>query len=73
MISMRFRRLSYLMAVFRDLRPRMQGMIPDLARGHKEAERATIRVRHGMKLGVHAAFRASDQAVEIPLYGWPAP
>ena len=66
MISMRFRRLSYLMAVFRDLRPRMQGVIPDLARGHKEAERATIRVRHGMKLGVHAAFGASDQAARIP-------
>lgn len=43
-------------------------IIADLACGHEKAERAAVRIRHGMKLGVHAAFRAPDQASRIPLF-----
>ena len=28
----------------------------------------TIRIRDGMKLGVHAAFRASNQAARAPFF-----
>ena len=44
------------------------GVVADLTGGHEEAQGATVRVGDGMELGVHAAFRASDQAAEIPLF-----
>src|SRR3546814_12459496 len=37
-------------------------VIADLPGGHEEADRAAICIGHGMKLGVHTAFRAADQA-----------
>lgn len=40
---------------------RSTGIIADLPSGHEEADRATIRIAHGMQLGVHAAFCAADQ------------
>ena len=43
-------------------------IIADLACGHEEAERAPLRIRHGMKFGVHAAFGAADQASRIPFF-----
>ena len=43
-------------------------IIADLACGHEEADRATIGICHGMKLGVHAAFRAPDQAPSTPFF-----
>lgn len=72
MISMRMRRLylrlSYLMGLARDLQPGIQGMTPFFPQGspdqsasrHEEAERATIGLRYGMKLGAHAIFCTSN-------------
>ena len=39
-----------------------------LARRHEQADRTPIRIGHGMKLGVHAAFRATDQSPEAPFF-----
>ena len=44
------------------------GVIADLTGRNEEADRATIRIRDGMKLGVHAAFRASNQAARAPFF-----
>ena len=43
-------------------------VIADLTGRNEEADRATIRIRDGMKLGVHAAFRASNQAARTPFF-----
>src|SRR3546814_211256 len=43
-------------------------VIADLPGGHKEADRAAICIGHGMKLGVHTAFRAADQASRTPFF-----
>src|SRR5690606_24191969 len=40
---------------------RRAGVVTDLARGHEEADRASIGVGNGVQLGVHAAFRPADQ------------
>ena len=44
------------------------GVVADLACGHEEAQRATVRIGNGMELGVHAAFGAAYQAPEIPFF-----
>jgi hypothetical protein len=43
-------------------------IITDLAAGHEEAQGAAIRIGNSMKLGIHAAFGAADQAPDIPLF-----
>src|SRR3546814_13292744 len=43
-------------------------VIADLPGGHEEADRAAICIGDGMKLGVHAALRAADQASRTPFY-----
>jgi hypothetical protein len=47
-------------------------VIADLACGDEETERATIGVRDGVLLGVHAAFGGSNQSPAIPFLpaGW---
>jgi len=45
---------------------RSSGVVADLPGGHEEAERAAVGVGDGVKLGVHAALCAADQAPEIP-------
>jgi len=44
------------------------GVIADLSRRYEEADRATILIRYGMQLGVHATFRASNQAARAPFF-----
>jgi hypothetical protein len=34
--------------------------------GHEEAQGPPVCIADGVQLGVHAAFRAADQAAEIP-------
>ena len=43
-------------------------IIADLPCGHEETDRAGVRIGNGMELGVHAAFRASDQASRAPIF-----
>lgn len=40
--------------------------VADLTRCHEEAEGSSVRIRHGVELGVHAALRASDQSPKAP-------
>lgn len=47
---------------------RRTGVIADWSRRGEEAQRAAIGVGDGVKLGVHAALRASDQSAEIPFF-----
>jgi hypothetical protein len=44
------------------------GVVADLPGGHEEAQRPLIRIADGVQFGVHAAFRAADQAAEIPFF-----
>lgn len=44
------------------------GVGADLPGGHEEAQRPPIRIADGVQFGVHAAFRAADQAAEIPFF-----
>src|SRR3546814_8474890 len=43
-------------------------VIADLPGGHEEADRAAICIGHGMKLGVHTAFRADRKASRTPFF-----
>ena len=43
-------------------------VIADLPGGHEEADRTTVRIGHSMQLGIHAAFRAPDQASRAPFF-----
>ncbi len=43
-------------------------VIAHLTGRYEETDRATTRIRYGMKLGVHAAFRASNQATRAPFF-----
>ena len=43
-------------------------VVADLTRCHEEADGPSVRIGHGVKLGVHAAFRASDQSPETPFF-----
>ena len=45
------------------------GVVAHLSSGHEEARRASVRVGDRMELGVHAAFRAPDEAAEVPSHG----
>jgi hypothetical protein len=40
-------------------------VITDLSSGHDEDKRAAVRIGNSMKLGVHTAFGATNQAPEI--------
>ena len=42
------------------------GIVADLACGHEEAQGAAVGIADGMKLGVHPAFGAADQAAKTP-------
>lgn len=43
-------------------------IIADLPCGHEETDRTVVRIGNGMELGVHTAFRASDQASRAPFF-----
>src|SRR3546814_14361183 len=43
-------------------------VVADRSGGQEEADWKTIRITHGMKLGVHAAFRPADQASWNPFF-----
>lgn len=43
-------------------------VVADLARRHQQADRTPVCIGHGVKLGVHAAFGASDQPPETPFF-----
>lgn len=44
------------------------GVVADLARRHEQTDRMSVRIGHGVKLGVHAAIGASDQSPEAPIF-----
>ncbi len=44
------------------------GVIADLASGHEEAERSSVGIGDGVKLGVHASFGAIDEPPETPFF-----
>ena len=44
------------------------GIIADLSSGDEEAQGAAMGIGDGVKLGIHAALRASDQAAAIPFF-----
>lgn len=45
---------------------RCAGIIADLASSYEEAQGPTIRIGDRVKLGVHAALRASDRSSKVP-------
>ena len=46
---------------------RSANVVADLARRHEQADRTPVRIGHGVKLDIHAAFRATDQLPKAPL------
>lgn len=47
---------------------RCTGVIADLTGRDEEAQRAAVRISHGVQLRIHAALGPSDQAPEIPFF-----
>lgn len=43
-------------------------IVADLTGGREEAQGTAVGIGDGMKLGVHTAFGAADQASEIPFF-----
>jgi hypothetical protein len=41
------------------------GVVADLARRHEEPQRAALRIRHGVQLGVQPALRSPDEATAL--------